>query len=291
MLKLLFESMRPKQWTKNLIVFAAIIFAQELGNGSIFFKTIVAFVIFSLLSGCGYILNDIADIENDKIHPSKQKRPIASGRLSPLFAMISAIVIIMLTLGSAFIFGMQFGIVSIGYLFLTIGYSFFFKHIVIIDVLALSFCFVLRAVAGAVVADLEISPWLVICTMLLALFLGLGKRRHELVLLESDAASHRAILREYTPGFIDEMVSAVTGSTIIAYSLYAFSSDVQEKLHTPYLPLTIPFVLYGIFRYLYLVHQKGGGGSPESDILRDKPLLTAILLWVVVVIVIIYGWR
>ncbi len=288
MLRLLFESMRPKQWTKNLIVFAAIIFAQEIGTMSILFKVAGGFVIFSLLSGCGYIFNDLSDIEKDKVHPRKQNRPLASGRLNPLFARSSAILIIFLSLSSAFILGMEFGIVSLGYLLLTLGYSFFFKHIVIIDVMVLSFGFVLRAVAGAVVADLEISPWLVICTMLLALFLGLGKRRHELVLLESHASSHRAILREYTPAFIDEMISAVTGSTIIAYSLYAFSPEVQTKLHTPYLPLTIPFVLYGIFRYLYLVHQKGGGGSPESDILRDKPLLMAILFWIVVVMVIIY---
>ncbi|OIP41072.1 decaprenyl-phosphate phosphoribosyltransferase [Candidatus Desantisbacteria bacterium CG2_30_40_21] len=288
MLGLLFESMRPKQWTKNLIVFAAIIFAQELGSMSILLKVIGGFVIFSLLSGCGYIFNDLSDMEKDKIHPRKQNRPIASGRLNPLFARYSAILIIILSLIGAFILGINFGIISLGYLLLTLGYSFFFKHIVILDVMVLSFGFVLRAVAGAVVSDLEISPWLVICTMLLALFLGLGKRRHELVLLEATASSHRAILREYTPAFIDEMISAVTGSTIIAYSLYAFSPEVQDKLCTPYLPLTIPFVLYGIFRYLYLVHQKGGGGSPESDILRDKPLLMAILLWIVVVMVIIY---
>jgi len=291
MLKSLFESMRPKQWTKNLIIFAAIIFAQELGNTFILLKVIGGFVVFSLLSGCGYIFNDIADMEKDRVHPRKQNRPIAAGRLNPLFAMSSAILIIILSLSSAFILRIEFGIVSSVYLLLTLGYSFFFKHIVIIDVLTLSFGFVLRAVAGAIVAGMEISPWLVICTMLLALFLGLGKRRHELVLLESHATSHRAILREYTPAFIDEMISAITGSTIIAYSLYAFSPEVQAKLCTPYLPLTIPFVLYGIFRYLYLVHQKGGGGSPESDIMRDKPLLSAILLWIVVVIVIIYFLR
>jgi 4-hydroxybenzoate polyprenyltransferase len=280
--------MRPKQWTKNLIIFAAVIFGQEICNINIVLHVIIAFVIFSLLSSCGYILNDIADIEKDRVHPKKKNRPIASGKLPIKFAMSFSIIIIVVCLYSSFILSVKFGIVAAGYFILTLLYSLFFKNIVIVDVLVLSFGFVLRAIAGAVVADVKISPWLVICTMLLALFLGLSKRRHELILLEMNATSHRSILKEYTPGFIDEMISAITGSTIIAYSLYAFSPEVQTKLHTPYLPLTIPFVLYGIFRYLYLVHQKGSGGSPEIDILNDKPLLIDIILWILTVIFIIY---
>lgn len=289
MIKYLLIAMRPRQWSKNLIIFAALLFAQEMDNLNSVLKVCIAFGLFSLISGCGYLINDIIDVENDKLHPKKQTRPIASGKLGILPSLITAICLILLILLYSFRLQIEFGIVITCYFLLTTSYSIFLKRIVILDVLTISLGFVFRVVAGAVIIEAEISPWLVICTMLLALFLGLCKRRHELVIMEDAASSHRVILKEYTPAFIDEMVSAITGATIIAYSFYAFDPSVQAKLSAPYLPLTVPFVLYGIFRYLYLVHQKGCGGNPEMDIFSDKPMIINICFWILTTLVIIYG--
>jgi len=195
--------------------------------------------------------------------------------------------LILVSLGAAFWINFLFGITSLGYLLLNISYSLYFKHIVIIDVMVLAIGFVLRAVAGAVAVMVPISSWLLICTILLALFLGLSKRRHELILLESEAIEHRKILRDYSPALLDEMISVVTSSTVIAYTLYTFYSRTALKTH--YLMLTVPFVLYGIFRYLYLIHQKNEGGNPEILLLIDKPLLIDILLWFIAVLVILYA--
>jgi len=288
MIKEFILSMRPRQWIKNLIVFAAIIFAQKLGDFDAILKTVFAFICFSIISGCGYIFNDILDIEGDKIHPQKKNRSIAAGRLKILPALLLSIGVIIITLAASFLVKYQFGFVILGYFILTTCYSLVLKHIVILDVLTLAIGFVFRVVGGAVIISVIISPWLVGCTMLLALFISLCKRRHELILLEAEASSHRAILKEYTPAFIDEMIAAVTGSILIAYSFYACSPEVQNKLDAPYLPFTIIFVLYGILRYLYLVHQKSAGGIPELDIIRDKPLLVDILLWIIAVIIIVY---
>lgn len=288
MVKEFIEVMRPKQWIKNLMVFAAIIFAQKLDNPEAMLKTGFAFICFCIISGCGYIFNDIMDRERDRVHPKKKERPIAAGRLKVLPALSFSIGLVIITLLASFLLSCQFGFVILGYFLLTSCYSLFLKNIVILDVLALSTGFVFRVVGGAVVIPVVISPWLVGCTMLLALFISLGKRRHELVLLEEGAIAHRAILREYTPAFIDEMIAAVTGSTLIAYSFYACSPEVQEKLDAPYLPVTIIFVIYGIFRYLYLVHQKGVGGNPDIDMINDKPLFINIILWLIAVLIIIY---
>ncbi|MEW6095835.1 MAG: decaprenyl-phosphate phosphoribosyltransferase [bacterium] len=290
MVKEFILAMRPRQCTKNLIVFAAIIFAQKLCDSDAILKTIFAFICFCIISGCGYVFNDILDVERDKAHPQKRNRPIASGKLKVLPALSLSIGLIIITLVSSFLVRWQFGFVILGYFLMTACYSLFLKNIVIIDVLTVSIGFVFRVVGGAVVIPVIISPWLVGCTMLLALFISLGKRRHELVLLESGASSHRAILKEYTPAFIDEMIAAVTGSILIAYSFYACSPEVQKKLDAPYLPLTIIFVLYGVLRYLYLVHQKSAGGSPDVDIIKDKPLLLNIILWIIAVIIIVY-WK
>ncbi|MEW6608877.1 MAG: decaprenyl-phosphate phosphoribosyltransferase [bacterium] len=290
MIKEFIQTMRPGQATKNLLVFAAIIFAQKLCNLEAILDTVFAFICFCIISGCGYVFNDILDLKQDRIHPEKKNRPIASGKLKILPSLTLSIGLIIIVLVLSFLIRYPFGLVITGYVLLTISYSLWLKNIVILDVLALSAGFVFRVVGGAVVIPVVISPWLVGCTMLLALFLSLGKRRHELILLNSSAASHRPILKEYTPAFIDEMIAAVTGSILIAYSFYAFSPDVQKKLNAPYLPLTIIFVLYGIFRYLYLVHQKSAGGNPDVDIIKDKPLLLNILLWIIAVIVIIY-WK
>lgn len=290
MLKEFIRTMRPKQCTKNLIVFAAIIFGQKLYDTDAIVRCVLAFICFCVISGCGYVFNDILDLERDKSHPQKKNRPIADGRLKVLPSSLLSIILITIVLCLSFLLRYQFGFVLLGYSILTVCYSLWLKNIVIIDVLALSMGFVFRVVGGAIVIPVVISPWLVGCTMLLALFISLGKRRHELVLLESGASSHRSILKEYTPAFIDEMIAAVTGSTLIAYSFYAFSPEVQKKLGVHYLPVTILFVIYGVFRYLYLVHQKSAGGSPEVDIIKDKPLLINIILWVVAVIIIVY-WK
>jgi 4-hydroxybenzoate polyprenyltransferase len=288
MIKEFIIAMRPRQCIKNLIVFAAIIFAQKLGSPDAILKAIFAFICFCIISGCGYVFNDILDVERDKIHPQKKNRPIASGRLKILPALLLSVILVATTLLSSFLFIYQFGIVILGYFILTTCYSLFLKNVVIVDVIALALGYVLRVVGGAVIIQVHISLWLLICTTLLALFLGLGKRRHELVLLEENAVTHRAILKEYTPSFIDGMIAAVTGSTIIAYALYTIDPKVQEKLGTIFLPLSIPFVLYGIFRYLYLVHQKSAGGSPDVDIIKDKPMLLNIILWIITIIIIVY---
>lgn len=284
-LSLIIISIRPKQWIKNLFVFSSLIFGEKLLDPISFLKVFCGFLLFCLVSGSGYLINDIIDEEKDKAHPEKSKRPIASGSLKKGHAITIAILFITISILLSYPLGINFTLSLLFYLTLSLSYSLWLKKIVIIDILALSCGFVLRVIAGGVIINVSISLWLLICTMLLALFLILSKRRHELVLLENDASIHREILSEYSPSFIDEMISAITGATIIAYSLYTFS--MRDKFGA-FLPFTIPFVLYGIFRYLYLVHQKKKGGFPEIDITQDKPLLINILLWIVSIILIVY---
>ena len=279
--------MRPKQWTKNLFLFSALVFSEKVNDLPVVLAVGAGFLLFSFLASGGYILNDIIDAEKDRTHPIKQKRPIASGALSKKTALCSSIFFLSVSLILSFCLSHPFFFVALAYLLIMFLYSFWLKKIVILDVMTISLGFVLRIVAGAVIIPVEPSFWLLICTMLLALFLALSKRRHELVLLEDSASSHRSILSEYTPAFIDEMISAVTGGLIIAYSLYVFSPETQERFGKA-LPLTISFVLYGIFRYLYLVHQKGKGGRPEMDIVLDKPLMIGICGWIIAVLLIIY---
>lgn len=275
--------MRPKQWTKNLLLFAALVFSQNLFHLPMLKDVSIAFIIFCLLSGSVYTLNDLIDLTQDRNHPKKSKRPLASGKLSPLTAIISGIILVVLSLTNAFWLNINFAWIALGYFILQIAYSTLLKHVVILDVLAVSAGFVLRAIAGAEVIDVPISSWLLICTILLALFLALGKRRHELLLLEDNAVHHRKILYEYSPGLLDQMISVATASTVVAYALYTMSAETMEKFHTDNLKYTIPFVLYGIFRYLYLIHQKSGGGSPEKILLNDKPLLIDIILYLITV--------
>lgn len=283
----LIVSMRPKQWTKNLFVFSALVFSEKLKDLPVVLSVGAGFFLFSLIASGGYILNDIIDAEKDRTHPIKQKRPIASGALSKKTALFFSILFLSASLILSFCLSQPFFYVALAYLLVMFLYSFWLKKIVILDVMTISAGFVLRVVAGAVIIPVEISWWLLVCTMLLALFLALSKRRHELVLLEGSAPLHRTILSEYTPAFIDEMISAVTGGLLIAYSLYAFSPETQERFGKA-LPLTIPFVLYGIFRYLFLVHQKGKGGRPEIDILFDKPMMIDICSWIISILLIIY---
>jgi len=280
---LIFRTMRPRQWSKNLILFAALTFSQNLFHPGMFMSVAIAFIIFCLLSGGVYILNDLIDLNQDRKHPRKSKRPLASGKLKVSIGIISGIIIVVLSMISAFLLNINFALISISYFILQVVYSTLLKHIVILDVLTVSIGFVLRAIAGGEVIEVPISSWLLVCTILLALFLALGKRRHELLLLEENAGQHRRILYEYSPGLLDQMISVVTASTVIAYALYTMSAETIKKFNTDNLKYTIPFVLYGIFRYLYLIHQKSEGGSPEKILLNDKPLIVNIILYLITI--------
>lgn len=282
-------SLRPGQWTKNFAVFAALVFAEKLFDVKAIALSVAAFAIFCALSGVVYLINDIADRHSDREHPLKRRRPIASGALPVPVAAVAATIIGAAALAAAFAVGWSLGLVAAGYVALQALYSGPLKHIVIIDVLALSIGFVLRAAAGAVAIDVRISHWLFVCTILLAMFLALAKRRHELVLLADSAASHRPILGEYSPYLLDQMIGVMTASTLIAYIFYTISPETAEKFGTDLLGLTIPFPLYGIFRYLYLVHVREGGGSPAELLINDRPLLACVMLWVAAVVVIIYA--
>lgn len=284
----LLRSLRPEQWTKNLILFGGLLFGMRLFDVDAVLRATAAFFIFCGLSGVVYLVNDIMDREADKRHPLKRHRPIASGALSPNTAKLAAIVIGAVGLGGAWLLGRSFFYVALAYLSLQTVYSGPLKHMVIVDVLTIAFGFVLRAVGGAVVIDVPFSHWLGLVTVLLALFLALSKRRHELTLLADGATSHRRILEEYSPYLLDQMISVVTASTLMAYALYTVAPETVARFGTDKLALTIPFPLYGIFRYLYLVHQKKGGGSPSTMLLTDKPLLVCVGLWVCAVVLIIY---
>jgi 4-hydroxybenzoate polyprenyltransferase len=235
-----------------------------------------------------YIFNDIRDLEEDKKHPLKSQRPLASGRISPKTAWAEWVVLLGLSLTGAFFLGQDVFLIAFFYLVLQIAYSYYLKHVVILDVFVIAGGFILRVVAGGLAIDVSISHWLLICTLLLALFLAMSKRRHELILLEDGASGHRPILQEYSPYLLDQMIAVVTASTVIAYCLYTISRETVTKFGTDELIYTVPFVIYGIFRYLYLVHQKSGGGTPEYLLLRDKPLLLDILLWIIAAALIIY---
>jgi 4-hydroxybenzoate polyprenyltransferase len=284
----LLNAVRPGQWTKNLLVFAGLLFGLQLFVPSSVLRALAAFVIFCGLSGVVYLLNDILDRDSDRRHPLKSKRPIASGALSVQAATVSAIAMGALALAGSVMLGWTFALVAVAYLGLQALYSSSLKHVVIIDVLTLSIGFVLRAVAGAVAVGVEFSHWLLVCTILLALFIALNKRRHEITLLADDAATHRPILGEYSEYLLDQMIAVVTASTLISYVFYTISPETQEKFGTQWLGLTIPFPLYGIFRYLYLVHRREGGGSPSELLLTDRPLLVCVALWAIAVAVIIY---
>jgi len=285
----LLRSLRPAQWTKNLVVFAGLIFGKKLLDAAAVWDAIAAFVIFCALSGVVYLVNDLADRESDRRHPLKARRPIASGALPVKVATGAALAIGAVALAAAYLVGPGFAAVAAAYVVLQMLYSGPLKHIIIIDVLTIAIGFVLRAAGGAVAVHVQMSHWLFVCTILLALFLALAKRRHEIVLLAGGATSHRPILGEYTAYLLDQMIGVVTASTLIAYVFYTISPETQAKFGTPWLELTIPFPLYGIFRYLYLVHQRDGGGSPADLLLTDRPLLTCVALWALAVVLIIYS--
>lgn len=287
-LRELFKSLRPQQWLKNLFIFAPLIFSENIFDRSMFLQTLLAFGIFCVLSGALYILNDLKDLEEDRLHPIKSKRPLARGELKKRQAIAAFVILSFISLLLAEVVNTEFLLICLIYFVLQVAYSFALKHVVILDVFIVAAGFFLRVIAGAVAIRVQISPWLLICTTLLALFLALSKRRHEIILLDADAMNHRRILKEYSPYLLDQMISVVTASTVIAYCLYTISGDTIEKFGTNKLILTVPFVLYGIFRYLYLIHQRAEGGTPETLILKDRPLLVDIFLWIVSAALIIY---
>jgi len=288
MIKYILLSMRPEQWIKNFFVFTALVFSKNLLNPSKDIQALTGFVIFCLITGCTYLINDLIDLEKDKLHPIKSRRPLASGKLKKNTALKIAVLVCLACLFFAFYMNIFFGVIVLAYFLLNIGYSIYLKNIVIIDVVSLAAGFVFRVLGGAVIISVVASQWLILCTILLSLFLGFSKRRHELILLEDSATSHRKVLEHYSPYFLDQMIAVVTASTLICYALYTMSKDTIEKLGTSKLIYTIPFVLYGIFRYLYLVHQKEEGGSPTEIMFTDKPMIINICLWVISSVVFIY---
>jgi 4-hydroxybenzoate polyprenyltransferase len=284
--------MRPAQWVKNTVVFAALVFAQRLLEPGDLLRALGAFAIFCMISGAAYLFNDVRDAEKDRLHKTKRSRPVASGSLSPQIATGAACVLMVVGLASSALLGGDFLLIVVAFIVLNAMYSLWLKRVVIIDAMAVAVGFLLRATAGAAALEgVEISSWLIICTIFLALFLALGKRRHELVYMNEHAVSHRSVLAEYSPQLLDQMIAIVTTSTVIVYVLYTTSPSVQQKLETTKLFITIPFVLYGVFRYLYLVHKREQGGSPERVLFSDLPLLANVLLWFVAVCVALYFWR
>ena len=283
-------AMRPRQWIKNLVVFAALIFSLRLTDPQALWRATIAFLLFCATSGAVYIVNDLFDAERDRKHPTKSRRPIASGALGTVPAIVAVAVLLSGSLVVGFALSPPFGAILLIYAALNLAYSMWLKEVVILDVMVIAAGFVLRAVGGGLVIDVAISQWLIMCTILLSLFLAFCKRRQELETL-SQAHEHRTILREYSVSFIDQMINVVTASTVVSYMFYTMSPDVEQRLGTQHLYLTVPFVLYGIFRYLYLVHRLGRGASPTQALLTDRPLLLCVGLWGATVVLLLYVAR
>jgi len=283
----LFKALRPQQWIKNLFIFAPLIFSQNIFNRPLVVTTLLAFAAFCLVTSAIYLFNDLRDIEEDRLHPVKSRRPLAAGRLKKGTAIVAMAVLGPAGLLIAAAINLNFLLMTVAYVALQVAYCLWLKHVVILDVFVVAAGFLIRVVAGGLAIRVFLSSWLLICTTLLSLFLAMGKRRHELIILEKDAASHRPILREYNIYLLDQMISVVTASTLLAYCLYTISEETVAKFGTRNLIFTVPFVLYGIFRYLYLIHQKSEGGTPETLILKDKPLLVDLFLWVAAAAVIL----
>lgn len=276
--------LRPIQWVKNTVIFGALVFSREFTNLDHVLTTLLAFCGFCLLSSTIYVVNDIADRENDRLHPLKKLRPIAAGQISVGTGVGIATLLAMVGIALSLLLPFRFLLFAIAFLVLNFTYSWALKRIVILDVMAIAASFVIRAAAGAAAIAVPYSSWLIACTFLLALFIGFGKRRHEIVTLKGDAAGHRSTLSQYSPYFLDQLIGVVTASTVVAYTFYTLSPDVKTKLGVERLELTIPFVLYGIFRYLYLIHQEERGGSPTRLLVSDVPLLVNIVLWFLAVL-------
>ena len=280
--------MRPRQWVKNAFVFAPLVFdgqtADVIARTT---NTILAFVLLCAMSSAVYLMNDLADLESDRQHPVKRNRPLPAGQLAPRVAQIAAVVLGVGSLAVGLSFSWPFGLILLAYFLIQVAYTFYLKHIVLLDVITVASGFVLRVGAGVVVIEVSrFSPWLYVCTALGALFLALGKRRHELVLLGRGAGTHRAILEAYTLEFVDRLIGIVTTSALVAYGLYTFLADNLPDNHS--MMLTIPVILYVLFRLLYLMMVKGEGGAPEDILLQDRPLQAALLVWCIMVVLFLY---
>jgi len=287
--RLIFISMRPKYWVKNLLLLMPLIFAMRAGEFASMFKAALAVLVFCGLSGAGYLINDVIDRESDRRHPLKTGRPIASGALSGSVAVSAAVFIYLTSLALAFLLDKHFGFVAAAFTAVGLAYSFFLKNVVILDLFAVASGNVLRVVAGAEVIPVEISNWLLICAMLLSLFIALSQRGLEIRILQEDAESHRKTLAEYNPYLLDQMTAVITSALLVTYTLYTRNPGTMEKFHTGKLVYTVPFVLYGIFRYLYLIHIKGGYHTLERVLITDKSMIVNLILYMAVVLFVLYG--
>ncbi len=284
----LWLTMRPKHWVKNAFVFAPLFFSGKAGNLDAMLSTVIVFAAFCAISSAAYLLNDIADRERDRVHPAKSQRPIASGRLPLSFAIGTTVLLMALAMVSAYTVAPMVGVVLGVYALINISYSYFLKHVVILDVFCIAAGFVLRVIGGGVAIDVTPSSWLITATFLLSLFLALAKRRHELIIMQGVSSKHRPVLTDYTPGLVDELISVVTPVTLISYLLYTVDPATIERFGSNLLYATGAFVVFGIFRYLYLIHRMNQGGSPTDVVYKDLPLLVAIVGWVLTFGLIIY---
>ena len=285
-------SLRPAQWAKNLILFGGLIFGGKLLQADAVIASTLGFLVFCALSGVVYLVNDVRDIETDRQHPVKCRRPIAAGAIAPGSALTVAAVIGLGALALAWWLGSAFALVAAAYVTLLTVYSIVLKHLVILDVLTIAVGFVLRAAGGAAVIHVAVSHWLLVVTLLGALFLALGKRRGEIATLAGGGTGHRPILADYSTGLLDQMTTIVAASTLVAYAFYTINPETVARFGTDRLVLTLPFPLYGLFRYLFLIHQRDGGANPSETLFSDRPILLCVALWVCVVAGVIYGpWR
>lgn len=286
----LWRGMRPRHWSKNVFIFAPLVFARELSTTGALLPVVLGFVIFCAITSSVYLLNDLIDREQDRLHPSKRHRPIAAGRLPIPVAQVAVFGLALVALISAGWLELRFTYVAVAYLLLNLSYSLWLKRVVIVDVMVIAAGFLLRVWAGAVLVDVVLSKWLLLCTGLVALFLGFVKRRQELMALENAAEDvQRPILREYSLPFLDQMIATVTACTVLAYALYAFSDDVAERIGSHWMGATVPFVMYGVFRYLYLVYQRRQGENPTEIVTRDAGIIGTVILWALTVIFVLYA--
>ncbi|MBT4291998.1 decaprenyl-phosphate phosphoribosyltransferase [bacterium] len=281
-------SMRPQQWIKNLLLFGPLIFSMNLFDVTMVTRTALAFIVFSLAGSAVYLLNDVVDVEKDKAHPVKRNRPIASGKLPIKIALVFMAVIGAGSLVLAWDLSQTLAYIIIIYMVNNLFYSFKLKHIVLIDVGSLSLGFVLRVFAGAAVIGVEASPWLIMCTILLSSFLGFAKRRHELVLLGENNTNHRSVLEHYSPHLLDQLILISAASTVMSYALYTVNGKTVAKFGTTNLIYTVPFILYGVFRYLFLIHNRKKGGDPAKVLLNDAPMVLNIVVWLSVCVYMVY---
>ncbi|MDY7091731.1 MAG: decaprenyl-phosphate phosphoribosyltransferase [Acidobacteriota bacterium] len=288
MLLPLVRSLRPVQWSKNLFVLAPLVFAGQLFHPLVVLRAVLALAVFCAAASAVYLFNDLRDREADRQHPLKRHRPLAAGTLSPALAVVAALILASLALAGSLWLGKAFSAILALYLVFNTGYSLGLKHVVILDVLIVALGFVLRVLAGSAAIDVAVSRWLALCTIFVALFLVLSKRRHEIKLLADKAGLQRSVLDHYSAPFLDQMINVVTASTVVCYALYAVSPETVAKFHTDYLIYTLPMVLFGIFRYLFLIYQSTGHRNPTETMLTDVPFLANLGVWTLAVVWIIY---